>query len=377
MARYPAVVLEGPKELHLRELSIEKPLAKGEVLLEVAYAGVCGTDVSIARGDYPVPLPLVLGHEVSARVVDAKAGSEAAALVGEAVVCEINNSCAAYGLARQCEACRRGMATHCLRRTVMGIINHAGGFARYLRAPAGNLHRIPRGFSKKAAVLVEPLAAALRTFELSPIAGGEVVVVLGCGRLGRLVALAASSLGARVVAVGRSGQHLDLIAPFAWKRVSLPRADEPQEAGASAGGGEPSKTRGRAGVIAVKGEDELVTLIRDLTGGLGADIVVEATSNNERLKLAQKLARPLGTVAMKSTSGVPVGALDTTRAAVDEVRFQGSRCGPFDKALRFMKKHGAPSEAWITKTFPLERAAEGIMAAQTEPKVVIEVAPSI
>jgi threonine dehydrogenase-like Zn-dependent dehydrogenase len=79
---------------------------------------------------------------------------------------------------------------------------------------------------------------------------------------------------------------------------------------------------------------------------------------------------------MKSTSGVPVAGLDTTRAAVDEIRLQGSRCGPFDKALRFMKKHGAPDEAWITKTFPLERAAEGIMAAQTEPKVVIEVAPS-
>jgi threonine dehydrogenase-like Zn-dependent dehydrogenase len=372
MVRYPAVVLEGPRELHLRELAFEKPLAKGEVLLEVAFAGVCGTDVSIAQGDYPVPLPLVLGHEVSARVVEAK--GEAASLVGEAVVCEINNSCAAYGLARRCEACRRGMATHCQRRTVMGIINHAGGFARYLRAPAGNLHRIPKGFSKKAAVLVEPLAAALRTFELSPITGGEVVVVLGCGRLGRLVALAASSLGAKVIAVGRSGLHLDLIAPFAWKRVSLARAGESGANDAEAGA--PAKGRGRAGVISARDEAELETIIRDFTGGLGADIVVEATSNNERLKLAQRLVRPLGTVAMKSTSGVPVGALDTTKAAVDEIRLQGSRCGPFEKAIRFMKKHGAPGEAWITKTFPLERAAEGIMAAQTEPKVVIEVAPS-
>lgn len=375
MVRYPAVVLEGPKDLKLRELSIEKPLAKGEVLLEVAYAGVCGTDVSIALGDYPVPLPLVLGHEVSARVVDAKAGSDAAALIGEAVVCEINNSCAAYGLAKQCEACRREMATHCLRRTVMGIINHAGGFARYLRAPAGNLHRIPRGFSKKAAVLVEPLAAALRTFELSPIANGEVVVVLGCGRLGRLVALAASSLGGKVITVGRSGLHLDLIAPFAWKRVSLARAGEAGSEVSEASA--PAKGRGRASVIMARDEDELVTIIRDFTGGLGADIVVEATSNNERLKLAQRLVRPLGTIAMKSTSGVPVAALDTTRAAVDEIRFQGSRCGPFDKALRFMKKHGAPSEAWITKSFPLEQAAEGIMAAQSEPKVVIEVAPFV
>jgi threonine dehydrogenase-like Zn-dependent dehydrogenase len=173
-----------------------------------------------------------------------------------------------------------------------------------------------------------------------------------------------------VIAVGRSGLHLDLIAPFAWKRVSLPRAGEPEA-------DSDSKGNGRGRVIKARDEEELGAIVRELTRGLGADIVVEATSNNERLKLAQRLVRPLGTVAMKSTSGVPVAGLDTTRAAVDEIRLQGSRCGPFDKALRFMKKHGAPDEAWITKTFPLERAAEGIMAAQTEPKVVIEVAPSI
>lgn len=370
MVTYPAVVLEGPSKLHLRELKLEGRLSKGEALLEVMFAGVCGTDVSIARGDYPVPLPLVLGHEVSARVVDANAGPAGAALIGEEVVCEINNSCAAYGLSRRCEACRRGLSTHCMKRTVMGIINHAGGFARLLRAPIGNLHRIPRGFSKKAAVLVEPLAAALRTFELSRVSEGEVVVVLGCGRLGRLVALAASALGGRVIAVGRSGLHLDLVAPYAWKRVSLPRAGEEQAEGAARG----TKTKG---LIRARDEAELETIVRDFTGGLGADLVVEATSSNERLKLAQRLVRPLGVVAMKSTSGVPVTGLDTTKATVDEIRFQGSRCGPFDKAIRFMKKHGAPSEAWITKTFPLERAAEGIWAAQTEPKVVIEVCDSV
>ena len=60
MVTYPAVVLEGPSKLQLRELPLKGRLSKGEVLLEVMYAGVCGTDVAIARGDYPVPLPLVI-----------------------------------------------------------------------------------------------------------------------------------------------------------------------------------------------------------------------------------------------------------------------------------------------------------------------------
>jgi threonine dehydrogenase-like Zn-dependent dehydrogenase len=374
MLTYMAAVLAAPMQIELREQRMTQPLAKGEVLLEVAYAGVCGTDVAITRGDYPVALPLVLGHEVSARVIDAPSRSKGSALIGESVVCEINNSCAAYGLTKVCEACRRGLGSHCQRRSVMGIINHPGGFARYVRAPVGNLHKLPRGASLLAAVLVEPLAAALRTFELSELEVGDTVVVLGCGRLGRLVALAASALGAKVIAVGRSGSHLDLIGPYAWKRVSLPRSDEAR-AERSIDEAESSRRKVRRGVLNARSEEELVTIVRDLTRGFGADIVVEATGSNERLRLAQRLVRPLGTIAMKSTSGVPVPQLDTTSATVDEVRFQGSRCGPFDDAIRFMRTHRAPDETWITKTFPLEMAAEGILAAQTEPKVVIEVAP--
>ena len=143
MMKYPAAVLVAPKRIEIEEQRIEERLAPGEVLLEVAYAGVCGTDIAMASGDYAVPLPLIPGHEIAARVVDAPPRSKAAALVGAPVACEINNSCVAYGRKRVCEACRRGLATHCQARTVTGIIQHPGAFARYLRAPAGNLHRLP------------------------------------------------------------------------------------------------------------------------------------------------------------------------------------------------------------------------------------------
>lgn len=357
----PAAVLEAPRRLVVREVPVEYSPETGEALLAVRFAGVCGTDVSIFRGDYPVPLPLVPGHEFSALVADAPAGTRAAALIGELVVCEINNSCLAYGRPELCEACRRGFPTHCLRRTVTGIISHPGAFARYLRVPAGNIHPLPRQLNPDVAVLVEPLAAAIRTFELTPLRGDEVVVVLGTGRLGRMVALVAWKLGARVVAVGRSPEHLDQVAPFCWKRVRLSRP------------GEAPDPQSKGGWDTVEGPEKLQTAVLDLTGGFGADVVVEATGANENLKLAQRLVRPLGTVAMKSTSGVAVDGLDTTRATVDEVRFQSSRCGPFGKAIDFMVSHGLPDASWITARYPLTRASEAVEAASCEAKVLIEI----
>ncbi|MBX7244690.1 MAG: alcohol dehydrogenase catalytic domain-containing protein [Candidatus Sumerlaeaceae bacterium] len=357
--KYLAAVLTSPNRIELQEQRIASRLGRGEVLLKILASGVCGTDLSIYRGDYPVPLPLILGHEMVAEVADAPAGSVARSLVGRRVVCEINNSCTAYGRSKCCEACRRGLSNHCMVRTVTGIIAHPGAFAEYLVVPAGNLHVVPRTIDTVAASLVEPLAAAIRTFELSPVRDGKTVVVLGCGRLGRLVALVAAKSGARVIAVGRSATHLDLIAPFAWKRIALQK-----------GSGAEIRPRGR--ILTAKSAEEIRTIVLDLTRGLGADIAVEATGVNANLLLARRLVRPQGIVAMKSTSGVPVQEFDTTLATVDEITFQGSRCGPFDKAIRFMRQHGIPNESWVTARFGLEDTAKAIEAAAVEPKVLIE-----
>ncbi len=365
---YRAAVLVRPGEIRITDIAARSP-GRGEVLLEVIGAGVCGTDLAIWSGGYPTPLPLVLGHEFVARVAEAPKGSPATALVGRRVVCEINNSCLAYGRRDRCEACRRAMPTHCQRRTVLGIVGHPGAFGESIVVPAGNLHAVPRGVSDRQAVLAEPLAAAIRTFELAPLGEGDTVVVLGCGRLGRLVALVASRLGARVITVGRSREHLASAADFSWRQFRLPR-------GSATPAGRDTvvrreKAARRAGTESVRGPDELADAVRDLTAGLGADIVVEATGVNANLLLAQKLVRPLGTVALKSTSGVPVDGLDATMATVHEIRFVTSRCGPFDKALRFIRRYGQPTGEWITAEFPLERTADALVAAATKPKVLI------
>lgn len=345
----------------MRSLAVDAPLARGEVLLEVVCAGVCGTDLSIYRGGYAVPLPLTLGHEFTARVADVARDTQSPCAPGQLAVCEINNSCLAYGLENVCAACRRGLPTHCLRRTVLGIVGHPGAFAQYVRAPHGNLHALPPDIEPEAGVFVEPLAAAIRTFELTPIDESSTVVILGCGRLGRLAALVCHKMGARVVAAGRSRPNLDLVGPYAWKRASLREADALPGSDEFAGSD-----------IMVLDSQGLRSTVLDMTEGLGADVVVEATGSSQSLRLAQELVRPLGTVALKSASGVPVDALDTTRTAVQEIRLQGSRCGPFGKAIDFIRQHGVPNSDWITRRYPLEETQAALEAAATEPKVLIQ-----
>ncbi|MGI8906963.1 MAG: alcohol dehydrogenase catalytic domain-containing protein [Candidatus Sumerlaeaceae bacterium] len=356
MTTYSAATLLAPNRTEITAQP-HLPLEAGEVLLKIEYAGICGTDLSLYRGHYPVPLPLVLGHEFSARVVECGANVDTHWL-NKRVVCEINNSCVAYGYTDLCTACKRGMPTHCLRRTVTGIINHPGAFAEYLRAPAGNLHELPDDIPSDIAVFVEPLAAAIRTFELTPLSPGDTVVVLGCGRLGRLVTLVAHKLGARVIAVTRSTQSLEYVRNHAdlLVRFSPELSDE---------------FFMQVEHVATPGE--LREFILAHTAGLGADVVVEATGMNENFNLALQLVRPLGHVSLKSTSGVPVRELNTTEAIVNEVQIHTSRCGPFDKAIAFLQQHKKPDQSWISATYPLAEITMALGAATHEPKVLLEI----
>ncbi len=357
---YRAAVLKAPGEIEMQERALPSFLDPHEVLVEVAYAGVCGTDLAIFSGAYRVPLPLVLGHEFSGRVVAAGKSAQARRLVGKRVTGEINATCRAWRRRARCAACRQGLTNHCQQRTVVGIVRHDGAFAEYLLLPVGCVHRLPRSIPLKAAIFIEPLAAAIRTFELAPLPAKSTIVVLGCGRLGKLVTLVAAKMGLRVVAVARRPLSLLPVQPFIEKGFCLHTPAEFYET--------------RKKITCLQNEGELVMAVMDLTHGLGADMVVEATGDPAQLVLATKLVRPQGIISLKSTPGVLTPPLDATLLAVDEIRLQGSRCGPFDQAIEFMETHGLPDASWITAEFPLDRLGEAFAAARSRPKVVVRVA---
>src|ERR1700682_1894965 len=129
-------------------------------LVRVLLAGICNTDVEILRGYHA--FRGVPGHEFVGEVaaLNGSSAKEKKKWLGKRVTGEINVCCSAYSYRPVCAFCRRGLKTHCARRTVLGIVNHNGAFAEYLALPLENLHLIPSSITTAQAVFVEPLAAA-------------------------------------------------------------------------------------------------------------------------------------------------------------------------------------------------------------------------
>ena len=315
--------------------------SKEEVIIEVTTAGVCGTDTAIFSGNYVVPLPLVLGHEFIGNVI-AVGDKSNKSLIGKRVTAEINDTCISYNKKNVCISCSSQLSTHCQNRTVLGIIKHDGAFAEQLKCPIRNVHLIPESIKDENAIFIEPLAAAIQTFEMSPIQKNDFIVILGSGRLGILITLVAKLFGAQVLAVSRSIEKLERAKKFGADHV-LPFSDS------------------------------LLDEIRDLTNGLGADMVVECSGNSGLVNQAINYVRPRGTVALKTTSGVPANNVDLTKIVVDEIRLVGSRCGNFQKAINLIQQKKLELSSLISRKFKLDEIQAALKAAESKSKIVIDI----
>lgn len=303
-------------------------LRPGWALIKVRLAGICNTDVEILRGYHH--FSGTPGHEFVGEVVKLPGAfpREQACWLGRRVVGEINISCASLGFKKMCRYCRRGVLTHCSRRRVLGIIAHDGAFAEYLSLPLANLHRVPGSMSDEQAVFAEPLAAACQILEQVPIARHREAAVLGEGKLAQLIARVLHAEGLRVTLFGKHANKLALaLRPgIATTRVHGDARD-------------------------------LRTVKRDWS------LVVEATGAPSGLALAQKLTEPRGTLVLKSTfhGAAPV---ETWPIVVKEITVIGSRCGPFPRALAFLRSKKFNLGPLISRVFPLGDASQAIRFAQ-------------
>ncbi len=281
------------------------PIAKpGEAIVKVLRAGVCNTDLELTRGYYPYSG--VLGHEFVGVVTEGPV-----ALLNQRVVGEINASCG------QCEFCQRGVKTHCLDRTVLGIVNRNGAFADYLSLPIDNLHLVPDGVSTEAATFTEPLAAALEILEQVRITPNHRVLVIGDGKLGQLVAQAIATTGCELLAIGRHREKLQLL----------------ENCGITVG-------------------------FADVIQPQSYDIAIECTGNPDGFAIALDALKARGTLVMKSTYAGKL-TIDASRIVVDELQLIGSRCGPFAPALALLAQQKVNVLPMIQARFPL---TEGLAA---------------
>jgi len=284
-------------QISLRD--VPQPHKLDEALIKIRKAGICSTDLELVKGYYPYMG--ILGHEFVGEVLEANDAS----WIGQRVVGEINVVC------NQCEQCLNGRPTHCENRTVLGIINRDGTFAEYTTLPLANLYRVPASIPDEMAVFTEPLAAALEIQQQVQVHPTDRVLLIGAGRLGQLIAQTLALTGCDLYVVARHKHQQGLL-----------------------------KARG----IRIISEDEIQPGKWDL--------VVEATGSQSGFSLARRAIRPRGTLVLKSTYKGEMN-VNFSSIVVDEINIIGSRCCPFEPALRLMEAKQVDPTVLIDSEFSL------------------------
>ncbi len=313
-----ALVLD--RELTLRHDYPDPAPAPGESVVRVRIAGICGTDLELARGY--MTYRGVPGHEFVGEVVD----TQTRALAGRRVVGEINAACG------RCAWCLDGLGRHCPNRTVLGILGRDGAFAEYLRLPDENLIALPDSITDELGAFIEPAAAAYEIFEQIGIQRNQTIAVLGDGRLGALIAIILRAEDYAPVLAGRHRDKLDHLAALKFK-VLL--------------------------------EDELES---------GFDVVIDCTGHSEGLNRALALVRPRGKVILKSTAAAGA-SLNLAQAVVNEITIVGSRCGRFAPAIAALASGKLNPQPLISAVYPLDDASAAFAAAGRSPNFKVLLKP--
>ncbi|BCG84514.1 alcohol dehydrogenase [Mesorhizobium sp. 113-3-9] len=330
-----ALVLEKKGELSLREIALPLDVGPDDVRIAIHTVGVCGSDVHYythgAIGSYVVRAPMVLGHEAAGTVVEIGANVETFK-VGDRVCME------------------PGVPNLSSRATKLGIYNvdpdvrfwatppvH-GVLAPYAVHPAAFTYKLPDNVSFAEGAMVEPFAIGMQAASRARIVPGDVAVVVGCGPIGIMIALAALAGGCSKV----------LISDFSAPKLAIAAQ--------------------YAGIVPVNiGEQSLADAVAAATGNWGADIVFEASGNPKAFADLFNVVRPGGAVVLVGLPVEPV-ALNVPAAISKEVRIETvfRYANIFDRALQLIASGKVDLKPLITGTYDFsdsikafERAAEG------------------
>ncbi len=348
-----AAVYHGKEDVRIE--SVDEPAGPGpdDVIVQVARATICGTDVNeFVRGASVIPLerrhpasghvgPLVIGHEFMGRVVAGGRGVTALA-EGDRVACGAGISCGS------CAWCRSGRTNLCATYVTVGI-QRDGGLAELVRAPASTYRPVPEDCTDDAAALSQPLSIALHALDRADPLPAETLVVIGAGGIGAFVIAAARSRGIeRIVAVD----------------ISATRLARAEQVGAT----------DLLDALKV----DAVESLRELTGGIGADVVIEASGAPTSLGTALAATRRGGRVLMLGTP--PTKAeLDVKDAVLREVELRTAVAHICDHDLPValeMLRGGALAAALTDRTVPLDRLVpdglQALAAGTVEGKILVD-----
>lgn len=319
-----AAVLVAPRRFELREVPVPE-VGPEDALIRVTRTGICGTDVHIFNGHYAADrLPMVPGHEFCGTVAAVGANVRHLA-IGQTCVADINIGCGT------CFWCRRNEVLNCPSMVQVGI-GRDGAFADYVALPARLVIPAPQTVAPEVLALVEPVACVVRAARKARAGFGQSAVVLGAGPVGNLHVQMLRLCG---------------VAPIIVADLSEDRCRMALETGADAAVADPAA---------------LKAVVHQMTGGRGADLVIESVGNARLYALAFDLIRKGGHVAFFGLTGagqeVPV---DILRTILEENSLKGSVAGmgeDMHDALTLLTHGRFRTGAFTRASWPLERIQE-------------------
>ncbi|RMF86120.1 MAG: alcohol dehydrogenase [Planctomycetota bacterium] len=347
-----AVMTAFNRPLAVRRYPLPDVLQRGEMLLEVELSGICGTDVHLHKGQLDVPLPLILGHEATGRIVALGDGETSDWLgrplaIGDRVAFTVGRPCGS------CVYCRRyRLPSRCLRRQAYGV-NTSCAAPPHLLGGYGQFHflhadtavfRLPDDLPSEAVVGAGcALVTAVHGFERLRMNWAESVLVQGAGPVGLASVAIAKEAGARpLIVVGGPRDRLERCRRFgADLTIDIDEHPDPE-------------TRRR--------------MVLDATGGLGADVVVECVGLPQAVAEGWELARDGGKYLVLGHYGdagpVALNPHVITRKELTILGSWGSEPQHWTVALEFLRtrRNQYPFHELITHRFALDQANEALAA---------------
>jgi (R,R)-butanediol dehydrogenase/meso-butanediol dehydrogenase/diacetyl reductase len=311
----------GDREIEIRQKDPE-PVAPGQVQIEVAYTGICGTDLHIFHGDMDarVDIPAIVGHEMSGIVVEVGDGVTQWNAGDHVTVMPLDWDGA-------CPACIAGNQHICHNLNFIGI-DSPGALQRFWNVKADALVALPKHLRLDHAALVEPIAVAVHDVRRGEVATGDHVVVIGGGPIGVLIATVAKHTGADVVVVEVDAGRRAAIADLGFQVLDPTTAD-------------------------------LVGWVNDWTGGAGADVAFEVSGAAAAVLGSTDLVKVRGTVVIVAIHPQP-RPINLQRVFWRELRLLGARVyerTDFERAIELLDGGVIPADALISSVRPITDTA--------------------